>query len=78
MITLYIGRQRSTHASLEEAVAHHNARRDESGKGASTWPRCYVLTEDNTLYEVSYNGRTWFGQWPDCIEVDAHTSSRSF
>ena len=59
MVELKIGTQRTTHETLSGAVQAHNAARDASGKGVSTWPRAEVRMSDGTRYHISYNGRVW-------------------
>lgn len=59
MYLLKIGRDKLQCASLKEARDKHNDLRNESGLGASGWPRCTITAPDGTLYHVSYNGRVW-------------------
>lgn len=58
-VTLTIGRRKTTHRTLADAVAAHNTARDASGEGASTWPSARVDLPDGRTVYVSYNGRVW-------------------
>lgn len=62
---LQIGRSRYQVASIEQAVAMHNAARDKSEYGASKMPRVTIVNSNGThLYGISYNGRVWDGDKP--------------
>ena len=73
-VSLFIGRKQSTHATLLDAVRHHNAARDASGKGYHAWPSCKVVIPGRAIYHVSYNGRVWDRSVSenDAVEIIEH------
>lgn len=60
MYQLIIGKRKPRfHTTLAQCIAQHDLARDLSGKGASAWPPCSVITPDLRVLTVSYNGRVW-------------------
>ena len=58
--TLHIGRTAIQVCDLADASCAYQNRRDDSRKGAATFPDGRVCI-DGTQYRISYNGRVWNG-----------------
>lgn len=59
-VILKIGRARHSAVSIADAQMTYERVRDESGKGASTFPTGKLTVEgDPRKLIISYNGRVW-------------------